>query len=188
MGLSQSWRCGVEKSNPGRPARSPSLFQLSYPGWDTVMMIIWYFSGCETWYFTSREEHKLRCFETKVPRMWISEEVWRTWRKLHNEELHDAVFFLPNVGGGQVAHMGEIKCIQSLLGILKGDLIYVHIQSLPCSSLFSQSYFMSLQHDMFRSQQGSSSGVHTVSREIFHCWHTYHAPRTKLIIFIVLKI
>jgi hypothetical protein len=30
--------------------------------------------------------------------------------------------------------------------------------------------------------------VYTVARELFHCWHTDHATRTKLIIFNVLRI
>lgn len=34
-----------------------------------------------------------------------------------------------------------------------------------------------LLRDMFRSQQGPSSGVYTVARELIHCWHTDHAPR-----------
>jgi hypothetical protein len=30
--------------------------------------------------------------------------------------------------------------------------------------------------------QGPSSGVYVVARKLFHCWHTHHALRTKIII------
>jgi hypothetical protein len=36
--------------------------------------------------------------------------------------------------------------------------------------------------------QGPSSGVHIVTRKLFHCCHTDHALRKKIIVFIVLKI
>ena len=53
------------------------------------------FPECETWYFTSRAEHKLRVLEENVLKnvfgpMW--EEVTGEWRKLRNEELHDLAF------------------------------------------------------------------------------------------------
>jgi hypothetical protein len=34
--------------------------------------------GCETWFLTLREEHRLK-----------TDEVTGGWRKLHNEELHN---------------------------------------------------------------------------------------------------
>jgi hypothetical protein len=48
--------------------------------------------GCETWYLTLREEHRLRVFENRVLRRIFGpkrDEVTGEWRKLHNEELHD---------------------------------------------------------------------------------------------------
>jgi hypothetical protein len=48
--------------------------------------------GCETWSLTSREEHRLRVFESRVlKRLFGPErgEMTGEWRKLHNEELHD---------------------------------------------------------------------------------------------------
>jgi hypothetical protein len=47
--------------------------------------------GCETWSLTLREEHKLRVFENRVLRIFgpKRDEVTRSWRKLHNEELHN---------------------------------------------------------------------------------------------------
>jgi hypothetical protein len=48
--------------------------------------------GCETWYFTLREGHRLRVFENRVLRRIFGprrDEVTGEWRKLHNEELRD---------------------------------------------------------------------------------------------------
>jgi hypothetical protein len=46
--------------------------------------------GCETWYLTLREEHRLRVFENGVLRRIIGpkrDEMTREWRKLHNESF-----------------------------------------------------------------------------------------------------
>jgi hypothetical protein len=48
--------------------------------------------GCETWFLTLREEHRLRVFENRVLRRIFgpkSDEVTREWRKLHDDELHN---------------------------------------------------------------------------------------------------
>jgi hypothetical protein len=47
--------------------------------------------GCEIWYLTLREEHRLRVFENMVLRRIgpKRDEVTGEWRKLHNEELRD---------------------------------------------------------------------------------------------------
>jgi hypothetical protein len=48
--------------------------------------------GCETWYLTLREEHRLRVFEKRVLRRIFGpkrDEVTGECRKLHNEELRD---------------------------------------------------------------------------------------------------
>jgi hypothetical protein len=50
------------------------------------------FYGCETWFLTLREEHRLRVFENRALRgifglKW--DEVIGGWRKLHNEELRN---------------------------------------------------------------------------------------------------
>jgi hypothetical protein len=47
--------------------------------------------GCETWFLTLREEHRLRMFENRVLRRIFGpkrDEVKGGWRKLHNEELY----------------------------------------------------------------------------------------------------
>jgi hypothetical protein len=47
--------------------------------------------GCETWFLTLREEHRLKVFENGLLRgifgsKW--DEMIGGWKKLHNEELH----------------------------------------------------------------------------------------------------
>jgi hypothetical protein len=47
--------------------------------------------GCETWYLTLREEHRLRLFENRALRRIFGpkrDKVARGWIKVHNEELH----------------------------------------------------------------------------------------------------
>jgi hypothetical protein len=49
--------------------------------------------GCEIWYFTLKEECRLRVFENRVLMRMFGlkkrEEVAGGWRRLHNEELHN---------------------------------------------------------------------------------------------------
>jgi hypothetical protein len=47
--------------------------------------------GCETWSLTLGEEHILRVFENRVLRKIFGpkREEEGSWRKLHNNELHD---------------------------------------------------------------------------------------------------
>jgi hypothetical protein len=48
--------------------------------------------GCESWYLTLREEHKLRVFEKRVLRRIAGpkrDEVMGGWREQRNEQLHD---------------------------------------------------------------------------------------------------
>jgi hypothetical protein len=53
--------------------------------------------GCETWFLTLREEHRLRVFENRVLRKMIyGDEVTGEWRKLHNEDLRDW-YFSPSI-------------------------------------------------------------------------------------------
>ena len=55
--------------------------------------------GCETWFLTLREEHRLRVFENKVLIKIFGakrDEITGEWRKLHNAELH-ALYSSPNI-------------------------------------------------------------------------------------------
>jgi hypothetical protein len=49
------------------------------------------FHGCETWPLTLREEHRLGVFEYRVLRkiFGLKREEDGSWRKLHNDELHN---------------------------------------------------------------------------------------------------
>jgi hypothetical protein len=54
--------------------------------------------GCETWFLTLREEHRLRVFENRVQRRIFGpkrDELTGEWRKLHNEEFH--ILYSPNI-------------------------------------------------------------------------------------------
>jgi hypothetical protein len=80
----------------------------------------------ETWSLTSGEEHRLRVFENRVLRRifgpkWVQD---RSWRKLHNDELH-SLYYSPNIvrviksgrmrWAGHVARMGEGRGIYRVL-------------------------------------------------------------------------
>jgi hypothetical protein len=53
--------------------------------------------GCETWSLTLREEHELRIFENSVLKIFgPKREEDGSWRKLHNDELHN-LYSSPNI-------------------------------------------------------------------------------------------
>jgi hypothetical protein len=83
--------------------------------------------GCETWYLTLREEHRLRVFENWVLRRIFGpkrDEVMGEWRKLHNEELQN-LYSSPDIitqvksrrmrWAGHVAHMGGERIVYRVL-------------------------------------------------------------------------
>jgi hypothetical protein len=82
-----------------------------------ILPIVLY--GCETWYLTIREEHRLRVFENRVLRRISGPkrgEVEGERRKLNNENLH-ILYSFPSIirqiksrgirWAGRVACMGE---------------------------------------------------------------------------------
>jgi hypothetical protein len=54
--------------------------------------------GCETWSLTLREEHRLKVFENRVLRRIFGpkSEEDGSWRKFHNDELHN-LYSSPNI-------------------------------------------------------------------------------------------
>jgi hypothetical protein len=52
--------------------------------------------GCETWYLTLREEHRLRVFENRMRICGPKREEDGSWRKLHSDELH-SLYSSPNI-------------------------------------------------------------------------------------------
>jgi hypothetical protein len=88
--------------------------------------------GCETWSLTLREEHRLRVFENRMLKKIFEpkREEDGSWRKLHNDELHD-LYFSPNIvrviksrrmrWAGHVALMEEERGVyRVLVGKLEG--------------------------------------------------------------------
>jgi hypothetical protein len=82
--------------------------------------------GYETWSLTLREEHRLRVFENSVLRRIYGpkREEDGSWRKLHNDELHN-LYSSPNIVRviisrrmrwvGHVALMGERRGVYRVL-------------------------------------------------------------------------
>jgi hypothetical protein len=82
--------------------------------------------GCETWSLTLREQRRLRVFENRVLRTIFGpkREEDRSWRKLHNDELH-SLYSSPNIvrviksrrmrWAGHVTRIGEGKCVNRVL-------------------------------------------------------------------------
>jgi hypothetical protein len=83
--------------------------------------------GCETWFLTLREQHKLRVFENRVLRGIFGPkrgEVKGEWRKLHSGELHN-LYSSPDIirqiksrrmrWAGHVARMGGGRKVYGVL-------------------------------------------------------------------------
>jgi hypothetical protein len=82
--------------------------------------------GCETWFPTLREEHRLRVFENRALRKIFrpKREADGSWRKLHSDELHSP-YSSPNVVRviksrrmrwvGHVARVGEGRGVYRVL-------------------------------------------------------------------------
>jgi hypothetical protein len=73
--------------------------------------------GCEAWYPTLREEHRLRIFENGVLRRIFGpkSDVDGSWRKLHNDELH-SLYSSPNIvrliKSRRMRWAGHVACME----------------------------------------------------------------------------
>jgi hypothetical protein len=91
---------------------------------NVILSVVLY--GCETWSLALREEHRLRDFENKVLRRIFGpkRDEDGSWRKLHNDELHD-LYSSPNIvrviksrrmrWAGHVARMREGRGVYRVL-------------------------------------------------------------------------
>jgi hypothetical protein len=83
--------------------------------------------GCESWYLTLIEEHRLRVFENRVLRRIFGpkrDEVTREWRQLHSENLHN-LYSSPDINrqvysrrivcAGHAARMGKERQVYKVL-------------------------------------------------------------------------
>jgi hypothetical protein len=89
--------------------------------------------GCETWFLSLKEEHRLRMFENRVLRRIFGpkkEELTGDWGKLHSDELH-ILYSSQNIirqiksrrmrWAGHAARMGEERNVyRVLIGKLEG--------------------------------------------------------------------
>jgi hypothetical protein len=83
--------------------------------------------GCQKWFLTKREEHKLRLFQNRVLRRIFGSKrdgLTGGWRKLHKEEFHNLYSSACIIGiiksrrmrwVGHVARMGEKRNVYRLL-------------------------------------------------------------------------
>jgi hypothetical protein len=87
-----------------------------------ILPVVMY--GCETWSFTSGEEHRLRVFENRVLRRIFGpkREEDGSWRKLHNDEFHN-LYSSPNIvwviKSRRMRWAGDVTCIGEGRGIYR---------------------------------------------------------------------
>jgi hypothetical protein len=102
------------------------LFSFKIKIYKTIILPVVLY-GCETWFLTSREEHRLRVFENRVLRRIFGpkrDEVTGGWRQLHNEELY-GLYSSPSIirvmkargmrWAGHVARMREVRGAYNIL-------------------------------------------------------------------------
>jgi hypothetical protein len=92
--------------------------QLKEAQGQTYLLLFTLLYGCETWSLTLREEHRLRVSKNRVLRRIFGpeREEDRSWRKLHNDELHSLNsspnIVMDEVGGTCGTHGGGERCVQ----------------------------------------------------------------------------
>jgi hypothetical protein len=90
--------------------------------YETVILLVVLY-GCKTWSLTLREEHRLRVFENSVLRIFGSKrEEDSSWRKLHNNELHNLYSSL-NIGrvinSKKMRWVGHVACMGKGRGVYR---------------------------------------------------------------------
>jgi hypothetical protein len=89
---------------------------------NVILSVVLY--GCESWYLSLREVHRLRVLENRVLKEvhgTKGDKISGKWRKLHNEALYH-LYSIPNIirvinrmgWSGHVARMGE-RCVYRIL-------------------------------------------------------------------------
>jgi hypothetical protein len=77
--------------------------------------------GCETWSLTLREVYRLRVFENRVVRKIFGPKRGEdgSWRKLHNDELHN-LYSSPNIV--RVIKSRRMRWAEHVAGVGKGEM------------------------------------------------------------------
>jgi hypothetical protein len=79
--------------------------------------------GCKTWTLTLGEEHRLRVFENRVLRKISGSKTEEdgSWRKVHNDELHD-LYSSPNIV--RVIKLRRIRWVEHVACMGEGRGVY----------------------------------------------------------------
>jgi hypothetical protein len=83
-----------------------------------ILLIVLY--GCKTWSLTLREEYRLRVFVLRI--FGPKREEDRSWRKLHNDELHNLHSSLNIVRVIKLRRMraaGHVVCMEEGRGVYR---------------------------------------------------------------------
>jgi hypothetical protein len=86
-----------------------------------ILPVVMY--GCETLSLTLGEEHRLRVFENRMLKIFGPKcEEDRSWRKLHNEELHN-LYSSPNIvrviKSRRMKWPGHVACVRGGRGVYR---------------------------------------------------------------------
>jgi hypothetical protein len=90
----------------------------------TIVILSFVLYGCEIWSLTLREEHRLRVSENTVLRRIFGPKMEedRSWRKLHNDELH-SLYSSPNIvraiKSRRMRWVGHVACMRKGKGVYR---------------------------------------------------------------------
>jgi hypothetical protein len=94
-----------------------------------ILPVVWY--GCETWFLTLREEHRLSVFENRVLRRIFGpkrDEVRVQRRMLHSGELHNLYSspdIITQIKSRKMKWAGHVACMG------KGKIVYMFLAGKP---------------------------------------------------------